>query len=1494
MRLRAFLLAVAVLLATDAPAQVAPPPAAPGARHPEAGGLLLRTYGPDVYKGAGQNWALLQDKRGVIYVGSTNGLLEYDGVTWRKILTPARSTIRSLAIDRDGRIYAGAVGDLGYLQADDKGEMQFVSLVDKLPADARVFEDVWRLFVGTDGVYFQTQVGIFRWANGAMKVWKPAGRIFNRAQFVNNTLYLGQTGGVLMALRGDRLVPVPGAERIGEEPYPIILPFDDTHLLIGTRFDGLFMYDGASLRPFATEVDTFIKARNLYRGFVLPNGSIALTTTSAGMVILDRQGRLLERIDQRDGLASPAVYYVMPDRDGGLWLALAGGLARIEAQSPFSLFGTEHGLKASGSASDVLRHNGTLYVAHAQGVQFLRSVAGALPQFITVTGVENQCWAFLSYADPDGKVGPQLLLAASDGVYGIDGSAARAIVESRNTSFGAFVLVRSRQDPHRLWVGLRDGLASLRWTNGRWVNEGRVSGISEQVRSLFQAADGTLWAGTQSSGLLRLRAADTNAGDRPSNPSVDRFGAGQGLAQGGATVIAVADKPYVSVLGKITVFDEKSGRFVQDRTFEVVARDPESDFVFFTEGPDGRVYVTSGRESAVMTRQADGSYTTDRQLFSRFAQDRNGAFYPEKDGVLWFGTAGRLARFDTSKFNRSTTPFSAVLRRISVNQSAALTPAPATTPSLPASSRALRFEFAAPSFLNERATQYQSRLDDLDADWSAWSDESRRDYTNLSFGEYRFHVRARNELSQVSEEGLYSFVILPPWYRTWWAYGLYLLGVILVGVGFDRVQRRRVIGKERQRAEFAETRLRAESAEALAHAERERNQNIETLSEMGREITSSLDFDTIFGKLYERVNQLADADVFGVGLYHPEAQEIEYRLAIEHGKRYAPYSRSTRDRDQFAVWCIEHRQPVFINDVDAEHGKYIARYADAPRPLEDGSLSRAAQSMIYLPLVSKDRVLGVVTIQSFETGAYTERHLNMMQSLAAFTAIALDNADAYRQINEQEHENRRLFEDAQRARAAAEDADAAKGAFLSTVSHELRTPLTSVLGFAKIIKKRLEDRIFPLVPTEDRKVQQTIQQVQENLQVVVGEGERLTKLIDDVLDLAKIEAGKLEWHMEPVTVQDVIDHATAATSSLLEPKGLKLVKAVDSTLPAITGDRDRLIQVVINLISNAVKFTDAGSVTCRAVRRNGDVVVSVIDTGVGIAPADQPKVFERFKQVGDTLTDKPKGTGLGLPICREIVEHHGGRVWVESEPGKGSTFSFSLPLGDGAQPSLPLDLASVVRQLREQVMVTTPRTGERKPRILVVDDEANIRELLTQEFTEAGYAVTAAANGREAIVEVRRQRPDLVVLDVMMPEMNGFDVAAVLRNDPQTLDLPIVILSIVQDRERGFRLGVDRYLTKPIDTDLLFREVGALLAQRTSHKHVLVVDEDASTVKSLSDVLKARGYTVTDARRDNLFEKATALQPDIIMVNSADSKHEVVQALRFEKGLENVLFFVYR
>ena len=224
-----------------------------------------------------------------------------------------------------------------------------------------------------------------------------------------------------------------------------------------------------------------------------------------------------------------------------------------------------------------------------------------------------------------------------------------------------------------------------------------------------------------------------------------------------------------------------------------------------------------------------------------------------------------------------------------------------------------------------------------------------------------------------------------------------------------------------------------------------------------------------------------------------------------------------------------------------------------------------------------------------------------------------------------------------------------------------------------------------------------------------------------------------------------------------------------------------------------------------------------------------------------------------------------------------------------------MHLDDLVKQLKEQVAQSHINLAGKASQILIVDDDDSIRSLLQQELGDAGYTIEEARNGKEALAAVRKHRPDLIILDIMMPEMNGFDVAAVLKNDPQTMDIPIIVLSIVQDKTRGFRIGVDRYLTKPIDTGLLFSEIGSLLEQGKSKKKVMVVDQDSATVSTLTEVLKTKGYSVMEANEKELLEKAIANQPDIIIINSVLSgKQDIVQTIRFEKGLENVLFLVYQ
>lgn len=1627
----------------------------------DAGLPPLETYTPREIGISNQFWAVIQDRRGVIYAGGGNVIVQFDGVTWRKIFTPS-TVVRSLAIDDSGKIWAGLAGAMGYLEPNNVGQMKFVSIFDKIPADQREFTDVWQTVVTPQGIFFRTYSRLFRWDGQKFRVWaaKPNER-FEALSYVRGHLYTAQRGVGLEEIVGDDIHPAPGGEVYKDAGKLFLHPFDNNTILISARDHPLSIYDGAKATPFLTGAEDYLKLHHVYTSIVLPDGGICITTLDGGAILLDHDGKLRQILDEDAGLFSNNVLSAYADRDGALWLAQVAALTRVELNSPLTRF-TRKGVL------DAQLVNGDIYTANGGGDASVQKL-GIDPSTGRIAAVSlstaSQAFFLATFKDPSGKTPDQLLAATSEGVQRLQGDKmVAALPNFQGLTHGVFAAVQSKKWPSYVWIAGAEGVHAMHWDGSQWRDDGALPNVTYSGKNIWEADNGDVWVGGGENAVLRIKIDPTDF----QKSTVQSIDAKNGLPTGGNDVEQAGGKVYLVIDRSKDLYrwDEGQQRFVVDNTFQLFVDAPDASSNIYPS-QDGSVWVvtdsTDARRIARFTQKPDGSWKAEETAFRLFTRFHVNGLRVTSDGTLWLATP-QLMRYAPRNGNATHGTFPTVVRQISSGTNVVYGGDVAQGNDalrLPAGTDALTFHFAALMFDNPAGTTYQYMLEGADKGWSSWSTQAQANYSGLGPGTYRFHVRSRADDGRTGEEGSYSFVILPPWYRSTLAYIVYAILLLLLGFSAWSIITRYERAKARQRTEELESQARALEATVNERTQEIRAQaaeisaqkdSIELLSEIGKEITASLDLNTILFKLYERVNQIVDASIFGVGLYRPEKRLIEYSLAIENGTRYAPYTRSTDDKNQLAVWCIDHRQPILLNDI-SETSKYVAAYAHAGGELADGSVAQPPMSMIYLPLIAADRVLGILSVQSFRRNAYTEQHLSLLENLAAYVTIALDNANAYLTINEQEHKvreraaelvtinritqalssqlekdsliqlvgeqvrdlfrapiaylalldrssmmldfpytygeeapsrpfgtgltsqiirsgqpllineqmehnrtrmgieqigrdtasylgvpivsggetigvisvqstdqegrfteadqrllstvaasvgvafhNARLFEEAQLARAAAEDADAAKSSFLSTVSHELRTPLTSVLGFAKIIRRRLEERLFPLIPEDDRKTAQTKTQVIENLGVVVSEGERLTKLIDDVLDLAKIEAGKFTWNMTNVSVADVMDRATSATASLFDAKKLELRMQVEPDLPTVNGDQDRLIQVVINLISNAVKFTDSGAITCAARREDKAVVVSVTDSGIGISPADQPKVFEKFKQVGDTLTDKPKGTGLGLPICREIVEFHGGRIWVESTPGQGSTFSFTLPIGEApAQLELlaparrSVDIEALVRQLRDKVATHQPRDKS----ILVVDDDANIRSLLQQELTDAGYTVRLAEDGRKALALIREETPGLVILDVMMPEMNGFDVAAVLKNDPATMDIPIMILSIVEDKERGFRLGVDRYLTKPIDTASLFQEVGALLDQGKSRKKVMVVDEDASTLRTLTDVLAGRGYQVVESNGSELVSRAVLSKPDVIILSSLLSNNEAVRALRFEKGMENVLFLIH-
>lgn len=500
-----------------------------------------------------------------------------------------------------------------------------------------------------------------------------------------------------------------------------------------------------------------------------------------------------------------------------------------------------------------------------------------------------------------------------------------------------------------------------------------------------------------------------------------------------------------------------------------------------------------------------------------------------------------------------------------------------------------------------------------------------------------------------------------------WEAGAVLLATLLPAslVLYGSVAARRARDLETQRASLARETAELQRSQAEL---RGRLSELVTLNELGAALGSTVDLDELLDRALRAVVSNPRFERALVLLVDEASRELAGGRSIggsaEMAAMVAAFRVSLDETRSTLVQLAGADGPMLFRNVDE----------DAYEPNRALAHAVGATSFLGTPLIRNGRTLGVLAVDNRLAGREVERAMGpLLFTLGSLLAAAIENARLYAELEARVARRTAQLadatEEAQAARAAAEAASAAKSGFLATVSHELRTPLTSVVGFTKLVRTRFEDIVLPAIQRgDDPKLERAIRQVEQNLGIMVQEGERLTALINDVLDLEKIEAGRMEFRREPVDVAGVIDRATAATAALFETTGLELVRDVDADLPPVLGDRDRLIQVVINLLSNAVKFTPAGSITCRARRDEDTILVAVVDTGVGIDPADQAKVFEEFGQAEDTLSDTPRGTGLGLPISRRIVEHHGGRIWVESARGAGSAFRFTLPVA-AAQPA---------------------------------------------------------------------------------------------------------------------------------------------------------------------------------------------------------------------------------
>ena len=568
---------------------------------------------------------------------------------------------------------------------------------------------------------------------------------------------------------------------------------------------------------------------------------------------------------------------------------------------------------------------------------------------------------------------------------------------------------------------------------------------------------------------------------------------------------------------------------------------------------------------------------------------------------------------------------------------------------------------------------------------------------------------------------------------------------------------------------------------------RRRNEYLAVSSEIGKIVTSTLDLNAIFVRT---VNLIIERFSF----YHASifiVAETGFTTILkestgEAGAEMKRKRHSLQLDDKSIVGKVaKDGKAVVVNDVRVDP---LHKF----NPLLPDTRAEAA-----LPLRVGNRVIGAIDVQSRAVDAFAEDEITVLQTLADQVAVAIDNA--------------RSFELSQEAVMEMREIDRMKSQFIANMSHELRTPLNSIIGFSRVIIKGIDGPVTELQ--------------QQDLTAIYNSGQHLLGLINDILDLSKIEAGKMELAFDEVNISDIISSVLSTMSSLIKDKPIEINRIIQSELPTVRADAIRLRQVMINLLSNAAKFTDEGSIIVKVgiqpdQEGRNEVKVSVSDTGSGISKENQEKLFLPFSQVDTSPTRKTGGTGLGLSICQYIVTMHGGKIWVESDTGKGSIFHFTLPL---------------FRPQRENAIFST---GNKV--ILTIDDDLQVIGLYERYLHTKGYQIIPLTDPTHAVERVRQLQPFAVTLDILMPGINGWQVLDSLKRDPDTRNIPVIICSIIEDLEKGFNLGATDYLVKPILEDDLVNALNRLNMNGSIYD-VLVIDDNSEELRKVGKTLNGDG-----------------------------------------------------
>jgi len=595
----------------------------------------------------------------------------------------------------------------------------------------------------------------------------------------------------------------------------------------------------------------------------------------------------------------------------------------------------------------------------------------------------------------------------------------------------------------------------------------------------------------------------------------------------------------------------------------------------------------------------------------------------------------------------------------------------------------------------------------------------------------------------------------------------------------------------------------------------EQADQLESISKVAQLVNSTLEIDEVMSTVMERLNRVFDFSIMAIMFLEKENQtlcldHIRGDISDEEVEYLQGFHIPLSEKHSAFTMPVHTKQPRYLPDISVDEGSREGISAEIYKLVP-------AKSVLTFPLIKDGEVRGILAFANIQKHFYLdEADIEHINHYVTYIVSALRNASDFREIQE--------------ARAAADNANKAKSQFLANMSHELRTPMNAVIGYSEMLEEEAEDQgLDDLIP---------------DLQKIRSAGNHLLKLINDVLDLSKIEADKIELYAESFDIQQLVMDVEATAKPLIDKNGNRFEYERINELGQAFQDQTKIRQVILNLLSNAAKFTSDGLVRMTAEHsQQGStawLTLKVSDSGIGMTAEQLERVFDPFSQADASTTREYGGTGLGLSISRKFCEMMGGTLSAKSEKGSGSTFTMRIPTG-ARQEALDQDKDSD-KERSSDIAHDVNNTHH----ILVIDDDEHIRDLMERLLSREGYKVSVASSGEQGLEMARAINPDVITLDVLMPGQDGWSVLSQLKSDPELANIPVVMQSILDESNKAFMLGANDYLTKPINRSQIIEVVRRLQSQ--NNRRALVVEDDIDTQTLMAEWLEADGWKVETAK----------------------------------------------